>query len=107
MDNLVVLHTGHALNLLGLLRLIWLLRDRLLQMLNRVLQLGGLNLTRLELLILLVHLGLLVVDVALGSDQLILGVLQPGAGVIEEVRLHVVAALGPHQLIIQLLGMPS
>jgi hypothetical protein len=40
MDNLVVLHTGHALDLLGLLRLLRLLRDQLLQMLDRVLQLS-------------------------------------------------------------------
>jgi hypothetical protein len=41
MDNLVILHTGHALDLLrillGLLRLLQLLRDHLLQMLDRVL----------------------------------------------------------------------
>jgi hypothetical protein len=41
--------------------------------------------TRLELLISLIQLSLEVVDIALSSDQLILGVLQPGAGVIEEV----------------------
>jgi hypothetical protein len=51
-----------------------------------------------------VQLGLEEVDVALSSAQLILGVLQPGVGVVEEVRLHVMAAVGPHQLIIQLLG---
>jgi hypothetical protein len=50
-----------------------------------------------------VQLGLEEVDVALSSAQLILGVLQPGVGVVEEVRLHVMAAVGPHQLIIQLL----
>jgi hypothetical protein len=104
MDNLVVLHTGHALYLLGvLLRLLRLLRDQLLQMLDRVLQLGSLSMTRLELLVSLVQLGLEVVDVALSSDQLVLGVLQPGAGVVEEVRLHVVAAVGHYQLIVQLL----
>jgi hypothetical protein len=53
--------------------------------LDYILQLGGLSLTRLELLISLIQLGLEVVDIALSSDQLILGVLQPGAGVIEEV----------------------
>jgi hypothetical protein len=53
--------------------------------LNHVQQLGGLSLTHIELLVSLVQLGLEVVDVALSSDQLILGVLQPGAGVIEEV----------------------
>jgi hypothetical protein len=47
-----------------------------------------------------VQFGLEVVDVALSSDQLTLGVLQLGAGVVEEVRLHVVAAVGPHQLIV-------
>jgi hypothetical protein len=103
MDNLFVLHTGHALDLLGVLRLLRLLRNQLLQMLDRVLQLGGMGLTHLKLLISLVQLGLEVVDVVLSSDQLILGVLQLGAGVIKEVRLHVAAAVGPHQLIVQLL----
>jgi hypothetical protein len=42
-------------------------------------------------------------DVALSSDQLVLGVLQPGAGSIEEVQLYVMAAVGPHQLVVQLL----
>jgi hypothetical protein len=71
--------------------------------LDRILQLGSLSLTRLELLISLVQLGLKVVDVTLGNGQLVLGVLQLGAGIIEEVRLHIVAAVGPHQLIVQLL----
>jgi hypothetical protein len=103
MDNLVVLHTGHALDLLRvILRLLRLLRDQLLHMLDRVLQLGGLSLTHLELLVSFVRLNLEVVDVALCSDQLILGVLQLGAGVVEEVRLHVAAVVGPHQLIVQL-----
>jgi hypothetical protein len=97
MDNLVVLHTGYALNLLRvLLGLLWLLRDQLLQMLDHVLQLGGLRMTCLKLLISLVQLGLEVVDVALSSDQLILGILQPGAGVVEEVRLHATVAVRPH-----------
>jgi hypothetical protein len=98
MDNLVVHHTGHALDLLGLLRLLHLLRNQLLQMLDRVLQLGGLSPTHLELLVSLVQLGLEVMDVALSNNQLILGV-----SVIEEVQLHIAAAVGPHQLIIQLL----
>jgi hypothetical protein len=51
----------------------------------------------------LVQLGLEVVDIALGSGQLILSVLQPSAGIIKEVRLDVAAAVGHHQLIIQLL----
>jgi hypothetical protein len=101
MHNLVVLHTGHALDLLGVL--LRLLRDQLLQMLDRVLQLGGLSLTHLELLVTLMQLGLEVVDVALGGNQLILGILQPGVGIIEEVRLHVAAAVCPHQLIVWLL----
>jgi hypothetical protein len=50
-----------------------------------------------------VQLGLEVVDVALGSNQLILSVLQSGTGVIEVVSLEVVAAISPHQLITQLL----
>jgi hypothetical protein len=104
MDNLLVLHTGHALDLLGVfLGLLQLQRDQLLQMLDRVLQLGDLSLTRLELLISLMQLGLEVVDVALSSDQLIMGVLQPGTGVIEEVRLHITATVCPHQLVVQLL----
>jgi hypothetical protein len=49
------------------------------------------------------QLGLEVVDVALSSDQLILGILHLGVSVIEEVRLHVATAIGPHQLIVQLL----
>jgi hypothetical protein len=53
--------------------------------LNRVLQPGGLSLTRLELLISLVQLGLELADVALGSNQLVLSVLQSGASVVEEV----------------------
>jgi hypothetical protein len=86
MNNLVVLHTEHALDLLEvLLRLLRLLRDQLLQMLNLVLQLSGLSQTCLELLVPLVQLSLEVVDVALSSNQLILSILQPSAGVIEEV----------------------
>jgi hypothetical protein len=54
-------------------------------MLDCVLQLSDLSLTHLELHVSLVKLGLEVVDVALSSDQLILGILQPGAGIIEEV----------------------
>jgi hypothetical protein len=50
------------------------------------------------------QLGLEVVDVALSSNQFILGVLQSGAGIIEEV-LHVTAMVGPHQLIVQLLDV--
>jgi hypothetical protein len=50
-----------------------------------------------------VQLGLEVVDVALGSNQLILSVLQSGMGVIEVVSLEVAAAISPHQLITQLL----
>jgi hypothetical protein len=94
MDNLVVLHTRHVLDLLRVL-----LRDQLLQMLDGVLQLGGLSLAHLELLVSLVQLDLKVMDVALNSNHLILGVLPPSAGVVEEVRLHVVTAVGPHQLV--------
>jgi hypothetical protein len=54
------------------------------------------------LLVALVQLGPEVVDVALGSNQLILSVLQSGAGVIEVVSLEVMAAISPHQLITQL-----
>jgi hypothetical protein len=55
--------------------------------LDYVLQLSGLSLTHLELLVSLVQLSLEVVVVALSCDQLVLGILQPGAGVIEDVRL--------------------
>jgi hypothetical protein len=48
------------------------------------------------------QLGLKVMDISLGSNQLILSVLQPGAGVIEVVSLQVMAAISPHQLITQL-----
>jgi hypothetical protein len=49
-----------------------------------------------------VQLGLEVVDVALGSNQLILSVLRSGMGVIEVISLKVTAAISPHQLITQL-----
>jgi hypothetical protein len=52
------------------------------------------------------RVGLEVVDVALGSGQLILSVLQSGAGVIDVVGLEVTAVIRPHQLIIQLLDAP-
>jgi hypothetical protein len=48
------------------------------------------------------QLGLEVVDVALGSNQLILSVLRSGMGVIEVVSLKVTAAISHHQLITQL-----
>jgi hypothetical protein len=54
-------------------------------MLDCVLPFSGLSLTHLELLISLVQLGLEVVDVALSSNELILGDLQLGAGVVQEV----------------------
>jgi hypothetical protein len=44
-----------------------------------------------------------VVDVALGSGQLILSVLQSGMGVVEVISLEVTAVISPHQLIVQLL----
>jgi hypothetical protein len=76
-DNLVVLHNGQALDLLGVLlkllrlpRLLGLLGDQLLQVLHLVLQICGLSLDRLELLMSLVQLGLEVVDIALGGGQL-------------------------------------
>jgi hypothetical protein len=48
MDNLVILHTRHALDLLRvLLRLLRLLRDSLLQVLHIMLQVCGLSLTYL------------------------------------------------------------
>jgi hypothetical protein len=48
------------------------------------------------------QLSLEVVDVALGSKQLILSVLQSGAGVVEVISLEVAAAISPHQLITHL-----
>jgi hypothetical protein len=48
MDNLIVVQTGHALDLLRvLLRHLGLQQEQLLQVLHPVLQVGGLNLTRL------------------------------------------------------------
>jgi hypothetical protein len=106
MDNLVVLHTRHALDLLEvLLRFLRLMGNQLLQVLDRILQLCGLSLTHLELLISLVQLDLEVVDVVLGSGQLVLSVLQPSVGIIKEVGLEVTTAISPHQLIVQLLDM--
>jgi hypothetical protein len=52
-----------------------------------------------------VQLSLEVVDVALGSNQLILSVLQSVTGVIEVVSLEVTTAISPHQLIIQLIDV--
>jgi hypothetical protein len=49
-----------------------------------------------------VQLGLEVMDIALGSNQLILSVVQSGANVIEVVSLDVAAAISSHQLITQL-----
>jgi hypothetical protein len=95
MNNLVVIHTGHAIDLLRVLRLLRLLRDQILQMLDRLLQLCRLSLTRLKLLVSLVQLGLEVVDKALRSGQLVLSVLQPGAGVVKEVRLDIATVIGP------------
>jgi hypothetical protein len=103
MNNLVVIHTGHAIDLLRVLRLLRLLRDQILQMLDRLLQLCHLSLTRLKLLVSLVQLGLEVVDKALRSGQLVLSVLQPGAGVVKEVRLDIATVIGPRQLVVQLL----
>jgi hypothetical protein len=109
MDNLVVLHTVHVLDLLGillgLLRLPRLLGDQLLQVLYLMLQLCGMSLTRLKLVISLMQLGPEVVDVALGDGQLVLSMLQSGAGVVEEFCLEVSAVISPHQLIIQFLDM--
>jgi hypothetical protein len=52
-----------------------------------------------------VQLSLVVVYIALGSNQLILSVLQSGASIIQEVRLDIAATVGPHQLVIQFLDM--
>jgi hypothetical protein len=49
-----------------------------------------------------VQLGLEVVNVALGGGQLILSMLQLGAGVIEVVGLEVTDVISPHQLIVPL-----
>jgi hypothetical protein len=73
--------------------------------LDRILQLYNLSLTRIKLLISLVQLSLEVVYMALCSNQLILSVLQSGASIIQEVRLDIAATVGPHQLVIQFLDM--
>jgi hypothetical protein len=49
-----------------------------------------------------VQLSLEMVDVTLGSNQLVLRVLQSGAGVIDVIGLEITTAISPHQLIIQL-----
>jgi hypothetical protein len=61
-----------------------------------VLQVYGLRLTRFEQLVSLVQLDLEVVDVALGGGQLVLSVLQLGAGVIDVIGLEVTTAISPH-----------
>jgi hypothetical protein len=97
MDNLVVLHTKHALDLLGVhLGLLGLLGDQILYVLYLMLQLHSLSLTHLKLLVSLVQLSLEVVEVALGGGQLVLSVLQLGAGVIEVVSLEVTTTISPH-----------
>jgi hypothetical protein len=48
------------------------------------------------------QLGLEVVGAALGSNQLVLSVLQSGMGVIEVISLEVASVISPHQLITQL-----
>jgi hypothetical protein len=70
-----------------------------------ILQLCSLSLTRLEMLVSLMHLGLEVVKIPLDSGQLILSVLQSGAGAVKEIGLKVTAAISPYQLVIQLLDM--
>jgi hypothetical protein len=69
---------------------------------DHVLELLNLSLTRLKLLVPLHKLGLEVVDVVLGKSQLILGVLQLGEGAVEGISLEVSAAVGPQQLIVHL-----
>jgi hypothetical protein len=49
------------------------------------------------------QLSLEVVNVALGDGQLVLSMMQLGAGAIEIVSFEVTAAISPHQLIIQFL----
>jgi hypothetical protein len=49
------------------------------------------------------QLSVKVVNIALGGGQLILSVLQPGARIVKEVSLDVMAVISPHQLIVQLL----
>jgi hypothetical protein len=101
MDNLVIVHTGHALDLLRVHRF-W--RNQLLQVLHLMLQVCGLSLTHLQLLVSRVQLGLEVVDIALGDGHLVLSVLQSGSGVVEVIDLEVTTAISPHQLIVLLLG---
>jgi hypothetical protein len=50
-----------------------------------------------------VQLGLEVVDVPLGGSQLVLSMQQSSAGLVEVIVLELMAAISPHQLIVQLL----
>jgi hypothetical protein len=47
MNNLVVIHTGHALDLLGVLRLLGLWENQHLKVLHLVLQVCSMSLTHL------------------------------------------------------------
>jgi hypothetical protein len=47
MDNLIIIHTEHALDLLGVLKLLGLRRDQLLQVVHLMLQVCSLSLTHL------------------------------------------------------------
>jgi hypothetical protein len=84
MDNLVVLNTVDALDLLGVL------------LGPLILHLCSLGPTHLELLVSLVQLGVEVVNIALGGGQLILRVLLSGESVVTLVGLEVTAAISPH-----------
>jgi hypothetical protein len=68
-----------------------------------MLQLYDLSITHLELFVSLVQLSLEVVNIALGGGQLVLSMLQLGAGVVKEVDLEITVAVSPHRLVVQLL----
>jgi hypothetical protein len=103
MNNLVVLHPRCALNLLGILLRLLILRQQFLHVVDNVLELLDLGLTRLKLLVSLHKLSLDVVVVVLRKSSLILGVLQLGVGVVEGVGLVVTGMVSTHQLVGQLL----
>jgi hypothetical protein len=69
-------------------------------------ELFDLSLAHLKLLVPLLQLCLEVLDIPLGTSQLIIGVLQLGAGAVERLCLEVEAALHPQQVIVQLLVVP-
>jgi hypothetical protein len=70
---------------------------------DHVLEHLDLSLTCLKLLVSHHKLSLKVVDVVLHKGQLVLGVLELGAGAVRGIGLEVMVVVGPHHLVIQLL----